>query len=317
MRDLADCVAIVTGASRGIGPYVARALAGEHTKLVLAARSARDLESLSAELRGQGVRAIACPTDVRNNADLEALARVARSEFGCIDVLVNNAAIANLFPFHKLQVKDIERVIHVNLTSAMILARLVLPGMLERGRGHIVSISSIAAKAGPPYDEAYVASKAGLIGFTRSLRSEYRHYGVSASVICPGFVRGAGMSQNIMDKTGIRLPRFVLGCSPESVARSVVRAVRHDIPEILLGIPPMKPLSVLLELSPRLGEWLLARSGLFAAFGQAAKANEDNGGSLTGIGERLDRDVSGAALGEKIQSDSLFDQADEGIGRAG
>ncbi len=193
MRDLADRVAIVTGASRGIGPYIARALVGENMKLVLAARSAAKLQSLSAELRARGAEAIASPTDLSKQGDLERLVRMAQNEFGSIDVLVNNAAIVNLFPFHKLEPTDINRVIQVNLTSAVILSRLVLPGMLEKGRGHIVNISFIAGKAGAPYDEAYAATKAGLVGLTRSLRSEYRALGVSASVIFPGFVRGAGM----------------------------------------------------------------------------------------------------------------------------
>ncbi len=95
----------------------------------------------------------------------------------------------------------------------------------------------------------------------------------------------------MMDKTGIRLPWFVRGCSPESVAGSVVRAVVNDKPEILVGLPPLRPLSILMEISPRLGEWLLARVGLFAPLGEAARVNEEKGGSLTGIGERPGGDV--------------------------
>jgi 3-oxoacyl-[acyl-carrier protein] reductase len=143
MRHLTGRTAIITGGSRGLGPHIARALAREGMNLVLAARSEGALETRAAELRKEGVRAIGVPTDVSSQKALEALASVAAAEFETLDVLVNNAGVMTAYPYEKLAIEDIERVIRVNLTSAMILTRLVLPGMLERRRGHIVNLSLI------------------------------------------------------------------------------------------------------------------------------------------------------------------------------
>jgi short-subunit dehydrogenase len=282
VRHLANRSAIVTGASRGVGPYICRRLAREKMNLVLVARSAAMLETTAAELRGCGVKALVVPIDLANREDLMALVDAAVQEFGVVDVLVNCAGIANVFSYHKLHADNIERVIQVNLIAPMILTRMLLPGMLERGRGHIVNISSIAGRASPPYGEAYGASKAGLIGFTESLRAEYRGTGVSASVILPGFVRGAGMYQDSKEKTGVMAARWLGGCSPESVARAVLKAIQKDRAEVIVNIPPMRPLAVLLQISPWLREWVLRSIGYPTAFARTAEANEHIGGEVKG-----------------------------------
>lgn len=274
MRDLASRTAVLTGASRGIGPYIARALVKERMNLVLAARSAAELESVAAEARAGGVRAIAIPTNVADRAALEALVAGANHEFGAIDVLVNNAGIVRPSAYHKLQAEDIERMIRVNLTAPMLLSWMVLPGMLKRRRGHIVNMSSLAGKAGPPYDEPYAATKAGLIGFTESLRAEYRGTGVSASVICPGFVEGAGMYQHLGEGRGLVAPRLLGTVSPEAVARAVVRAIKRDAPEVLVNPGPTRLLMTLAELSPSLREWVMRRFGVVDLFRRAAEFSE-------------------------------------------
>ncbi|MBI1884759.1 MAG: SDR family oxidoreductase [Chloroflexi bacterium] len=273
MRELAGRTALLTGASRGIGPYIARALVAEGMNLVLAARSAAELEAVAEEVRGAGVKAVAVPTDVGDRASLEALAARAE-ESGGVDVLVNNAGIENISFYDKLDPDDIEHLLRVNLVGAMLLARLVLPGMLERGRGHIVNIASLAGKSGTPYDAPYAASKAGLVGFTESLRRECRERGVSASVICPGFVRDAGMYEDSRLETGVEAPRLLGTSPPQAVARAVVRAVKREVPEIIVNPGPTRVLLVLGAVSPSLADWVIERIGVSKLFRQAVEARE-------------------------------------------
>jgi short-subunit dehydrogenase len=284
MQELTHRTAVITGASRGLGHYIARALAAEKMDLVLAARSQEGLEAVAAEIREMGVKAIAVPTDVTERNALEALVAKAQQELGAIDVLVNNAGVMTVFPFDKIGIADIERVIRLNLTSAMILARLALPGMLERGRGHIVNLSSVAGIWGPPFDEVYGATKAALIGFTQSLRGEYHGTGVSASAICPGYVEEAGMYYNAKEATGLTAPAWVGRTTPDAVAKAVVRAIKRDRPQIIVNTPSARPLAVLSQLSPSLGERIMRHFAAFRPFIKGAEANVEAGGRLTGLG---------------------------------
>jgi len=161
----------------------------------------------------------------------------------------------------------------VNLIGAMLLTWMVLPGMLGRRSGHIVNVSSLAGKAGPPCFEPYAATKAGLIAFTESLRAEYRDTGVSASVICPGFVT-TGIYEQMRKETHIDGPKLLGPSSPELVARAVVRAIRKDIPEIIVNPGPTRLLTTLAELSPSLAEWIMRRSGVVKWFKQCAESRE-------------------------------------------
>jgi short-subunit dehydrogenase len=259
MRKLAGCNAIVTGASAGIGLHVARALAAEGVNLALAARSGDKLESLAAELSSCGVRAVAIPTDVARTQDLEHLVGQAGEYFGTIDILVNNAGIESFHEFHTLSLDRIRATIEVNLTAALMLCRLVLPRMLETRRGHIVNMSSTAGKHGPAYGGAYGASKAGLIALTQSLRSEYRGTGISASVVCPGFTEGGGMYEHLKQLTGHATPWLLGSATSHAVARAVLRAIQQDVPELIVNRPPIRPLTILLEAFPRLGERIVRK----------------------------------------------------------
>ncbi|HEY3119633.1 MAG TPA: SDR family oxidoreductase [Vicinamibacteria bacterium] len=273
MRDLSGRTAIVTGASRGLGRYIARALAAVRMNLVLAARTVEGLEAARKEAQATGVKVVTVPTDLVRRADLEALVAAATREFGAVDVLVNNAGTLSLFPYERLTPDGIEHEMQVNLIAPMLLTRLVLPGMLERRQGHVVNISSMAGKTGPPFGAPYAASKAGLIGFTESLRSEYSGRGVSASVICPGYVEEAGMYQEMKEKAGAVAPALVGTVGPDPVARAVVRAIIRDVPEIIVNAFPTRPLTVLLEAAPALGERLLRSVDAFRPFREGAEAN--------------------------------------------
>ncbi len=283
MKELTQRTAIITGASRGIGTYLARTLADEKMNLVLAARSKEDLERVASVLRESGVRAIAVPTDVTDRSALEALVAATNEEFGGADVLVNNAGALTIFPYDRIGIEDVEQNVRLNLTSAMILTRLVLPGMVERRRGHIVNMSSIAGIWGPPFDEVYGATKAGLIGFTQSLRQEYHGTGISASVICPGYVEEAGLYHEAEQATGIKASALSGRTTPAAVARAVVKAIKKDRPHIIVNTPSVRPLAVLSALSPRFGEWLTRRANGYAPFVKAAPLNLKAGGQMTGL----------------------------------
>lgn len=273
MRDLDGRTALVTGASRGLGRSIAGALGEAGASLGLVARSADDLRRAAAELgEKHGVPAAAIPADLTERGALESAARRARSELGPVDVLVNNAGVMDARPYHLRAPDDIEHGVRLNLLAPLLLTRLLLPGMVERGRGHVVNVSSLAGKAGPPFEEVYGATKAGLIGFTQSLRREYHGSGVSASVVCPGYVTGAGMYADAAEETGARAPRRAGRATPGAVAAAVIRAIRRDQPEVFVNSTPVRPLTVLSEASPRLGEWLTRKLDLFRAFEEGAEA---------------------------------------------
>ena len=261
MREIVGKTAVVTGASRGIGVYISRALAAEGVNLVLAARSAAELEGLAAELRAQGRKAIAAPVDMVQPEGQMALLTAAERAFRAVDILVNNAGQEMYGAYHELDLDAIDHLMRLNLVAPMQLTRRVLPGMLARRWGHIVNLSSLAGKFAPAYHDAYNTSKAGLIHFTASLRSSYRGTEVSASVVTPGFIHSAGMFQTIMDETGIRPAPLVGSSSPEAVARAVVRALREDLPEVVVSPRPIWPLVVLKTFFPRFTERIQSRLG--------------------------------------------------------
>jgi short-subunit dehydrogenase len=244
--------AIVTGASRGIGPLIARALAKEGYDLVLASRSAGELEALAAELRSGGARAVGVSADLTDARARELLVRTAERELGEVDVLVNNAGGDPQREFDEMSWSENEAILQLNVLAPIHLAHLVLPAMLARGRGHIVNISSIAGRVGFPYTEAYAAAKDGLIGFTRVLRSDYRRRGVSASVVILGAIRDVGQGQRTSDELGMTMPR--LGTSPASaVPAAVVRAIRNNKAEIVVMPGPGRLMKALMDLFPGLG----------------------------------------------------------------
>ena len=263
MRDLEGRMALVTGASQGIGVYIARALAAEGMNLILAARSSAKLESVAEDLRATGCRVLCIRTDLGDRSSLEALAERAEQEGDGVDLLVNNAGAEHWSAFDQLPVEAIDRLIEINLNAPMVLSRLLLPKMIQRGRGHIVNISSVAGLGGVAYAEPYCATKHGLVGFTRSFRATAlsEGYPVSCSVICPGLVADAGMYDDIRRELDLNAPPLLGTSPPEKVARAVVRAVKRDLPEIVVNPTPIRPLVALALFAPRFALRLIMKLG--------------------------------------------------------
>lgn len=274
MRDIRGWTGILTGASRGLGPYMARTLAGAGVRLALVARSREELEALARELGDAGHDAAAVPADLSDPASLAPMLEVAERALGPPDLLVNNAGIGITHRYHTLPEDRIGLILQLNLATPMVLTRRVLPGMVERGRGHVVNIASLAGHAYPPYHEGYAATKAGLIGFSRSLRGAYRGSGVGVSVVSPGFVRDAGMFQRAVEEAGVSAPAAAGTVSPEEVAEAVLDVVLHDRPEVIVAPAKARTLVAALRPFPRLAEAALERMGVVELYRRRALANE-------------------------------------------
>ena len=182
--DLTDRVAVVTGASSGIGEATARTLAAEGCSVVLAARREDRLEALEREIGTD--RALAVPTDVTDEDDVAALVERTREAFGGIDVLVNNAGVSRPAPVLDADGDDVERQIGVNLLGVANVTRAALPEMLEAATADVVAVSSVSARRPGEGASAYAASKCGVNGFCESLRKEVAEDGVRVTVVMPG-----------------------------------------------------------------------------------------------------------------------------------
>ncbi len=273
MRHLSGKTALITGASRGIGGFLVRALADLGMHLALTARSAPGLDSAVAEATARGARAVAIPADLAERGAVDAVVQRAEAELGPVSLLVNNAGLEQGASYAEASAAEIERILDVNLRAPMLLAHRVLPGMLERGAGHICNIASLGGLVGTPYNESYAASKHGLVGFSRGLRMTAQSEGwpVEVTVVCMGFIGGAGMHEDAMAAGGRAAP-LLLGTTPvERVVPRVLRAIQDNRAESIVNPLPVKPLLAVSSLAPRFADWFAAKSGVFALFRQHAE----------------------------------------------
>jgi short-subunit dehydrogenase len=275
MAALEGKVALITGASQGIGKVVAAALAREGMDLILAARSVDKLEAVATELRKSGVRVLTVPTDVSKLADLQKLVEASVAEFGTIDVLVNNAGIEAFQQFHEIPIEKIEATIQTNTMGSILLTRLVIPVMVKQGSGRIINMASTAAIQAPPYGATYAATKASLLQFSMALRLEYAGSGISATAICPGFTDEGGIYEVIKQEMGRRVPWLVGGTTADKVAKKVIQALRTDPPRIIVERPGPRLFFALAFVFPRLGEWLTHKVATRFFRKLATKRNED------------------------------------------
>ncbi len=242
MGKLDEMVALVTGASSGIGATTARELAGRGARVILAARRADRLAEQVAAITSAGGQAVAIEADVADTASLERLAREAVAVYGRVDALINNAGIGSAKRFEIVDEADIERMVSVNLLAPMLLTRLLLPGMLERKRGVIVCVASVAGHVAT--ETVYSATKFGVRGFALSLRRELRGTGVHVSVVSPGFIR-----------TDLTAWRRAPMPGPEVVATAIAGLLTHPRREVV--VPASYHGAIAVE---RLAPWVVDRA---------------------------------------------------------
>lgn len=233
---------LLTGATGGLGRAIATALAAAGAELVLSSRKRDELEALALELPGAG-HAVAV-SDLAEPGAAAALAAAA----GPVDLLVANAGLPASGWIEDFTPEQISRAVRVNLEAPMILARLLIGPMIERGEGHLVFVSSLAGKAASPRAALYNGTKFGLRGFALALREDLAGSGsgVGASVVLPGFIRDAGMFAD----SGSRAPRGVGTGTPEQVAAAVIRAVESDRAEVAVAPIQQRALAQLAHLFP-------------------------------------------------------------------
>jgi short-subunit dehydrogenase len=276
--------AIVTGASYGIGTYIARALAARPMNLLLVARSEAGLRRLAAELRARDIKVAVAAVDLGSPRAALAVAEAAAAELGSVDVLVNNAATEPQTRFHVLTPAEIEHVLQVDLITPLLLARLLLPGMLDRGYGRIVNISSLAGHTSFPYTEAYAAAKDGLTAFSRVLHSDYRGTGVSATSLILGPVRDTGVAVRSLTETGLTASA-AFSVKPEKVAAATIRAIDKPRPEMVVSLGPGRLLKTFMDCFPGLGPALNRLSGATKLMSSIADHREATRTHLSGRGE--------------------------------
>jgi short-subunit dehydrogenase len=193
-------VALITGASRGIGAATAQELALRGYALVLAARSVGPLETLAGDLSSVGCPALPVPTDLCRPNEVQRLARLALEHFGRVDALIHNAGVGSANrTFARLGQDVTQALIETNLNAPIALTHALLPGMLERRSGAIVFVASIAAHVALPSSVIYSTTKFGLRGFALALRREVTHRGVGVSIVSPGFVDTESVARVIAD----------------------------------------------------------------------------------------------------------------------
>lgn len=220
--DLKGSRALVTGGGRGIGRAIALALADTGANVALAARSKSELQEVAAEIESVGCKALVIPADVTQPDEVKAMAELIEAEWGGLDILINNAGGATRRLVAEMTEREFEETIELNLTSVFRITRLFLPGMLARGRGHIVMIASTAGRRGTAGLSAYSAAKFGLNGFAQSLFYETRKQGVRVTTVFPSSVDTRFIRPATRTGTSERL------IQPADIAAAVIAALRTD-----------------------------------------------------------------------------------------
>jgi uncharacterized protein len=240
---------LLTGASGGLGQAIAKALAERGARLVVTGRRREVLDQLPGE---------PLVADLSKRADVEGLAERA----GDVDIFVSNAGLPASGRLESFTTEEIDRALDVNLRAAIMVTHALIPGMVARGRGHLVYVSSMAGKVAPPRAAVYAATKYGLRGFALALGDDLEGTGVGVSAVFPGPIEDAGMwaEAEVKVRAGLRRRR------PHHVGQAVVKAIETGRPEIDVADPIQKSGVILAEFAPR----LLRRGKRLARVGQIA-----------------------------------------------
>jgi short-subunit dehydrogenase len=219
--DLQGSTVLLTGASGGIGQAIATALDARGARLLITGRRAERLDEIAAALGG---RPVPLPADLSDGAAAADLAARA----GAVDVLVANAALPASGPVVDFTPDQIDRALDVNLRAPLQLTRALLPGMIERGRGHVLFVSSLSGKVASVGSSLYSATKFGLRGFASGLREDLDGTGVGVTVVFPGFIADVGM----LAESGVRMPWWVGMRKADQVAAAVAEGIERERAEV-------------------------------------------------------------------------------------
>jgi NADP-dependent 3-hydroxy acid dehydrogenase YdfG len=240
-------VALVTGASSGIGRATALLLAREGTRLALIARREELLREVAWEIERMGQEALVLPADVTRQAEMERTVTETVARWGQVDILIAAAGAYIRAPVLQMTVADVEQSMAVNFYGVLHAVQAVLPHMVARRSGHIVLISSANGKKGIPPDGPYVAAKFAVAGLGDILRQELRPYGIAVTTAFPGRVDTPMIAH-------LRVPWISAKIPPEAVARAILRALRRRTPEVILPFQ-VRLFVYLSTLFPSLGDW--------------------------------------------------------------
>jgi short-subunit dehydrogenase len=261
---IAGSTILLTGATGGIGRAIARALHARGGELILTGRRTSVLDSLAEEVGGARMLMV----DLSDPSEVDRLV----AEAGTVDILVANAGLPSSGRLESFTMAEIDRSLNVNLRAPIALAHALVPGMVERRRGHLSFMGSLSSKAASPSTSIYNATKFGLRGFALGLRADLHDTGVEVSAVCPGFIREAGMFAD----ANVKLPRGLGTRSPEDVASAVIGAIEHNRAEVDVAPLSLRLGAAFSGLAPELAANVSRRMGAEkiageTAAGQAAK----------------------------------------------
>ena len=263
MAAIAGKTIVLTGASRGIGASIARALAREKATVVCVSRSESKLAEICSEIDDLGGKGISLPFNLARIENLSLLIEAIEQQIGAIDILINNAGIEIYRAFNDYTLAELQSVLSTNLIAAMELTRSVLPSMLDRRSGQIINMASLAGKKGAAYNSIYSASKGGLVMWSDALRQELTGTGVSVSTICPGYVSGEGMTAN----SGVPIPSLAGMSTLEAVTKATLKAIAQNQAEVIVNQDLITEITTKLlfaigQFSPRTSDFLYRKLGI-------------------------------------------------------
>jgi NAD(P)-dependent dehydrogenase (short-subunit alcohol dehydrogenase family) len=267
---------VLTGGARGLGLLLARRLANEGARLTLCSRTAEELRRAEDELTRKGAEVLIVPCDVTDKAQVAGMVERARTRFGPVDVLINNAGVIGVGPFEEMRLADFEQAMKTHFWGSLYTTLEVVPDMKRRRAGRIVNISSIGGKIAVPHLLPYTASKFALTGLSKGLREELAKDGVVVTTVIPGLMRtGSHLHAEFKGQNAKEYAWFTLGnatpgfsVSGESAAAAIVAACKRGDAELVISLPAK--LAVLLDaafpglsanLNALVHEWILPAPG--------------------------------------------------------
>jgi short-subunit dehydrogenase len=222
--------AVITGASSGIGKLLALRLAREGARVALVARRAAELEAVAGQIRSAGGEAVVLPCDVAERAQVFATAATALERLGSVELLVNNAGYGHHRPFLEWDLDDIEHIMQVNFFGSLYWTKALLPQMVERRRGWVVFMASVAGKIGVPDESAYAATKFATVGLAEALSYEVEDAGVHVLTVCPGTIRTPFFDEEALQRMPPVAKRSMV--EPDGLVEAIVKALaagKHEL----------------------------------------------------------------------------------------